>query len=477
MRSDSLQICFTPARTLVELMVARELSAREVLAAHLEQISAVNPQVNAIVTLVAERAAAAAAAADERLARGGEAGLLHGLPVAHKDTHRTAGIRTTFGSPIHRDLVPDVDELIIARMRAAGAITIGKTNVPEFAAGSHTFNTLFGATANPYDPSRSAGGSSGGAAAALACGMHPIADGSDMGGSLRNPAAFCNVVGMRPTVGRVPAYPAVNGWSNLSVEGALARSADDLALVLSAVSGEDPRSPISLPGGAGEFAGRLGAELSGLRVGWSPDLGGAVPVEREVAAAVGAAAATFAAAGAIVEESCPDFTGGDEVFKVLRAHHFALAYGELLDEHREQLKETLAANIAEGRALTSERIRAAERERTIVYERVARFFSDHDLLVLPTTQLLPFPIEWEYPEEVAGVAFSGYLDWMASCYLVTITGCPACSVPVTFSPGGLPVGVQLVGAPRRDRLVLEAAHLLEVASGASTRRPALALAG
>ncbi|HVB05773.1 MAG TPA: amidase [Acidimicrobiales bacterium] len=470
-------LCFASARELVAMMVRRELSARELLTAHLAQIERVNTDVNAIVTLVPERAAAAAAAADEHLASGGAPGLLHGLPVAHKDTHRTAGIRTTFGSPIHADLVPEEDDLIVARLREAGVVTIGKTNVPEFAAGSHTFNPLFGATANPYDLSRSAGGSSGGAAAALATGMCPLADGSDMGGSLRNPASFCNVVGMRPSVGRVPGVPAVNAWANLSVEGMLARSADDLALALSAVAGEDPRSPIALPGDGSALGAPLGRSVGRLRVGWSRDLGGAVPVEAEPAAAVAAAALLFEGIGADIEEACPDFSGGDLVFKTLRAQHFALAYGALLDAHRPLVKQTLAENIEAGRALTGEQLRDAEQARTVLYLRFAEYFSHHDLLLLPVSQVPPFPIGAEYPTEISGVALGGYLDWMASCYLVSVTGLPACSVPVAFTEDGLPLGVQVVGPPRDDRLVLEAAHLLERAAGVSTRRPALAVGG
>lgn len=477
MTPSGQEICFASARELVASMLRRELSAREVLEAHLAQIEAVNPAVNAVVTLVAERARDQASAADERLVKGEEPGLLHGLPVAHKDTHRTAGVRTTFGSPIHRDLVPDVDELIVERLRGAGVVTLGKTNVPEFAAGSHTFNTIFGATANPYDPTRSAGGSSGGAAAALACGMHPLADGSDMGGSLRNPATFCNVVGMRPSVGRVPSYPAANAWSNLSVEGMLARSADDLSLALAAVAGDDPRSPIALPGDGSEFLVPLRGEVTGLSIGWSRDLGGAFPVDREVGEAVAVAASLFAEGGAHVEERVPDLSGGDEVFKVLRAHHFALAYGPFLDAHPEQMKATLVGNIEAGRSLSVEQLRAAERHRTVLYERVVEYFRHHDLLVLPTSQVLPFPIDQEYPTEINGVELASYLDWMASCYLITIVGLPACSVPVTFSDGGLPIGVQLVGPPRADRFVLECAHHLEQAAGAARRRPALAIDG
>ncbi|MFD0687694.1 amidase [Actinomadura fibrosa] len=467
------EIVFTPARELARLVRTRELSAREVLQAHLDQIERTNPQVNAIVTLVPERAEREALAADERLASGAETGPLHGLPVAHKDTHATAGIRTTSGSPIFADHVPDTDDLIVERMRAAGTVTLGKTNVPEFAAGSHTFNPVFGVTRNPYDPSRSAGGSSGGAAAALACGMHPLADGSDMGGSLRNPASFCNVVGFRPSPGRVPSWPVPAAWATMSVQGPMARDVADVALLLSVLAGPDPRSPIALETPGAAFAVPLDRDLAGLRVAWSPDLGGTVPVDPAVTTALEPAAKVFADLGCTVEEACPDLSGADEVFRTLRAWHWDLSLGPLLDERRGDFKPSLAANIEAGRLLTGADVGRAEALHTALFHRVRTFFERYDALLLPVSQVPPFDAGAEYPAEVAGVPMADYLEWMRSCYLVSATGCPALSVPAGFTPDGLPVGLQIVGPHRADLAVLQIGHAYERATGHGARRPPL----
>jgi amidase len=464
-------VCFMTALELRAALRTGELSAREVVQAHLDQIERFNPEVNAVVTLVAERALAEAAAADERTAAGAEQPPLHGLPVAHKDVHETAGIRTTYGSPLRADYVPARDELIIERMRAAGAITLGKTNVPEFAAGSHTFNPIFGATRNPYDHGKSAGGSSGGAAAALACGMHPVADGSDMGGSLRNPASFNNVVGFRPSPGRVPDWPAPLGWAALSVKGPMARTVADAALLLSVLAGPDPRSPIALAEPGARFAAPLDADLRGLRVAWSPDLGGAVPVEPEVASVVTAAAGVFEAMGCSVTEACPDLSGADEVFRTLRAWHFEVTYGPFLDQCPEQLKDTIRWNTEAGRRLTGPDLGRAEIARTELFHRVREFFTAYDVLVLPVSQVPPFDIGVEYPARVAGQEMRDYLEWMGSAYLISATGCPALAVPAGFTPGGLPVGVQIVGPHRADFAVLQAGHAFEQATEVGRRRP------
>ena len=334
--TDGDELYYRTATDLARLLRGKHVSAREVVAAHLARIEAVNPALNAIVTLTAERAMEQAAIADEWAARGEFLGPLHGIPVAHKDNHLTAGIRTTFGSPIYADFVPDADDIVIERMRAAGVITLGKTNIPEFAAGGHTFNEVFGITRNPYDPSVTAGGSSGGAAAALAAGMHPLADGNDFGGSLRLPAGFCNVIGLRPSAGRVPVYPDADAFTGLSVSGPMARTVDDVALLLSVLAGPDRRSPISLEEPGSAFASVPDGGLAGRRVAYSVDLGGAVEVEDEVADLVRRAASACEAAGAVVEEACPDFTGADECFRTLRAWRFAATLGALLDEHRER---------------------------------------------------------------------------------------------------------------------------------------------
>ena len=467
------EICFLSARELTRRIRARELSAREVTEAHLARIEAVNPRVNAVVTLTAERAMREAAAADQLLAAGAEPPPLHGLPVAHKDTHETAGVRTTSGSPLLADNVPARDELVIERMRAAGTIMLGKTNVPEFAAGSHTFNPVFGTTLNPYDLSRSAGGSSGGAAAALACGMHPVADGSDMGGSLRNPASFCNVVGLRPSPGRVPSWPGDAAWSTMSVQGPMARTVADAALLLSVLAGPDPRSPVALETPGSAFAVPLDRDLAGLRVAWAPRLDGSIPFEPEVVATLEPAVKVFTELGCTVEEACPDLSGAEEVFRTLRAWQFELGLGTVLDRHRDRLKPTLVRNIEEGRRLTGSELGRAEVLHTRLYHRTREFFERYDLLLAPVCQVLPFDADLEYPAHVAGRPMHTYVDWMRSAYLISATGCPALSVPGGFTAGGLPVGLQVIGPHRADLAVLQAGHAFEQATMHAERRPVL----
>ncbi|MGH3356002.1 MAG: amidase family protein, partial [Nocardioidaceae bacterium] len=391
-------LCFSTARDLAAALHHRELSAREVVEAHLSRIEQMNPAVNAVVTVVADEALAAADAADARLGAGEATGPLHGVPVLHKDTHETAGIRTTYGSPLLADNVPERDELVIERLRAAGTIALGKTNVPEFAAGSHTFNEVFGLTRNPYDLGRSAGGSSGGAAAALACGMTPIADGSDMGGSLRNPAAFCNVVGLRPSPGRVPTWPAPAAWSTLSVQGPMARTVADAALMLSAMAGPDNRSPIALQDAGVDFAVPLERDLAGLRVAWSPDLGGGVTVDPRVVGALEPQVEVFSALGCEVERACPDFSGADEIFRILRAWQFELALGPVVDRHRDKVKPSVVWNVEVGRNLTGRDIGRAEMLHTQLFHRMREFFQHHDVLLLPVSQVPPFDSSLEYPQ-------------------------------------------------------------------------------
>jgi amidase len=467
------ELCFRPATELAGMLRAREISARELLDAHLDRIERLDPSVNAVVTLDADGARAAADAADAALAAGEDVGPLHGLPVAHKDTHATGGMRTTWGSPLHTDTVPLRDELIVARYKAAGAVRVGKTNVPEFAAGSHTFNPVFGVTHNPYRHGLSAGGSSGGAAAALASGFVPLADGSDMGGSLRNPAAFCNVVGFRGTPGRVPTWPAAMGWSQLSVQGPMGRTVADVALQLSVVAGPDPRVPISLSDDPAGFAAALPERLDGLRVAWAPDLGGRVTVDPAITSVLASSAAVFADLGATVEDDCPDLSDADDVFGTLRAWIFDANFSDLARKHPDKVKESIRWNAEMGAKLSGADVARAETLHTKLYERMVAFFERYDVLLAPTTQVLPFPVELEYPTEIGGVAQDNYLEWMRSCTLFSATGCPALSVPGGFTPDGLPVGLQVIGAPRADRRVLEAGHAFEQATRFWQRRPAL----
>ena len=466
----SPEICFLTATELARRIRAKDLSAREVMEAHLAQIERINPKVNAIVTLLPERAMAQAAAADERLARGETIGPLHGLPIAHKDLVPTRGIRTTSGSPIFKDFVPEEDGLIVERIREAGAIAIGKTNTPEFGAGSQTYNEVFGETLNPYDLSKTCGGSSGGAAVALACGMLPIADGSDMGGSLRNPANFCNVVGLRPSPGRVPTWPGLAGWFPLTVEGPMARTVQDAALLLSAIAGPDPRSPIAIAEPGTRFSGPLERDFKGVRIAWSPNLG-SLPVDARVTAAINAQRHVFESLGCAVEDGEPDFSDADEIFKILRAWRFELALGELLEDHRHQMKDTVVWNIEEGRKLTGPQIAWAERRRTELYHRVRRFMETCEFLVLPVSQVPPFDVKQRYITEIDGVKMETYIDWMKSCYYISTIGHPAISVPCGFTPEGLSVGVQIVGRHRDDLGVLQLAHAFEQATGFWKRRP------
>lgn len=465
------ELCFMTATALAERIRQRELSAREVMEAHLAQIARVNPTINAIVSQVPEEEALALAdAADQALARGDEVGPLHGLPIAHKDLEETKGLRTTFGSPIYKDLVPDRDTLLVERLKGAGALTIGKTNVPEFGAGSQTFNPVFGPTLNPYDTTKTCGGSSGGAGAALACGMLPIADGSDLGGSLRNPGNFNNVVGLRPSTGRVPIWPARLGWYPLSVKGPMARTVQDVALLLSVMAGPDPRSPISLQDSGSTFLQPLERDFRGVRIAWSPDLGG-LPVDPRVQEVLKSQLHVFSDLGAEVEEATPDLTGARDVFHVLRGYSFAAGHAEHLRQHRDLLKDTVIWNTEQGLKLTGLQVAEAEAQRTEIYHRMRTFMETYEFLICPVNQVPPFDVNQPYPTEINGVAMEDYLDWMRSAYYITVTGHPAISVPCGFTPEGLPVGVQIVGRYRDDFGVLQLAHAFEQATQVWRRRP------
>ena len=459
-----------PATDLARSIAAREISAVEVMEAHLSRIDRVNPTVNAIVTLLPGQARQGAEAADAAVARGDALGPLHGLPVAHKDLTWTKGIRTTFGCRAFEHFVPDADALIVERLRAAGAITIGKTNTPELGAGSQTFNAVFGATRNPYDTTKTCGGSSGGAAVALATGMLPIADGSDLGGSLRNPAGYCNVVGFRPSPGRVPVWPSQAAWFPMGVQGPMARNVTDVALMLSAIAGPDPRAPISLPEPGSVFQPSLNRDMDGARIAWSRDLGG-LPVDPQVTAVIDAERGTFERLGCVVEDAEPDMRGVADVFRVWRAWYFELCYGTLLDEHRELLKDTVIWNIEEGRRLDGPRLGGAARAWSALLDRARRFFERYEFLVLPVSQVPPFDVDQPYVTEIDGVKMETYLDWMSSCAHISVLGLPAISVPCGFTGDGLPVGVQIVGRQHDDLRVLQLAHAFEQVNGAGLRRP------
>jgi amidase len=471
--SGAPELCFKSAVDLARMIREKAVSAREVLEAHLRQIERVNPKVNAIVTLVADEARQAADRADQALRNGAAVGPLHGLPIAVKDLVDTKGIRTTYGSRIYKDHVPTRDELLVERLRGAGAIVLGKSNTPEFGAGSQTFNEVFGETRNPWDLTKTCGGSSGGGAVALACGLAPIADGSDFGGSLRNPPSFCNVFGLRPSPGRVPDWPSGLAWQTLSVSGPMGRSAEDAALLLSALAGPDLRSPIALPEPGDLFRQPLGRNFKGTRIAWSRNLGGR-PVEPRVTAVCEGVRNVFTGLGCVVEDGEPDFEGADDIFQTLRAFQYAVGHAEHLQKHRDLLKDTVIWNTEKGLALSGLEVARAEAKRGALYERMRVFMERYDFLVLPVSQVAPFPLEVRWIQEVAGVRMKTYIDWMATCYCITLTGLPAASVPAGFTPEGLPVGLQIVGRHQRDLEVLQMAHAFESATGFGRRRPPVA---
>jgi amidase len=471
-----MDLCATPAVELARLIRSRELSATELLAAVLSRIGTVNPGINAIITLVPEHAADVAAGLDEQAARGSFAGPLHGLPIAVKDLAETAGIRTTFGSPIFASFVPSFDAPHVALLKQAGAVVIGKTNVPEFGAGSQTFNPVFGPTRNPYDTRLTPGGSSGGAAAAVAAGLIPFADGSDLGASVRNPASFCGLVGLRTTPGLVPA----DLLDPLGVIGPIARTAPDAALLLAGMCGTDPGLPLARPDRPGDFLGLRPATLPGLRVAWTFDLGD-LPVQPEVREVLGVLRGTLEDAGCAVTDAAPALSDADETFQVLRAARMA-GMAPLLRSHRGQVKATLAWNIEKGVALGGEQVAAARARQAEIFGRVRSFLAGgpYDVLALPTVQVLPFPVEQEWVTEINGEPMATYIDWMRSCSRITVSAHPAVSVPAGLTAAGpgtaasttgapataaLPVGLQLVGRYGDDRRLLEIATAIMALRG------------
>ncbi len=461
-------LCFETATSLAALIRSRAVSCVEVLDAHLARIEALNPRLNAIVSLVPDRARERAAALDAEFPV--DVPLLYGLPIAHKDLVSTRGLRTTFGSPLFAEHVPDKDDLIVERLRAAGTVCLGKTNTPEFGAGSQTFNPVFGATRNPYDPTRTCGGSSGGAAVALASRMLPIADGSDLGGSLRNPAAFCNVVGLRPAPGRVPGYPARSPWFDMPVKGPMARTVDDVALMLAAMVGDDPRVPLALTDPGDHFYPLVPIAPKGLRIALAPDLGG-VPVEREIRETIEAMGARIAGLGCEVELACPDLTDATDIFHVQRANWYRERFGGLPPAQRAKLKDTIEWNLSAGEALTLADLDRTSAQRAALFDRVAEFFTRFDFLVCPTTQVLPFPVEQPYPTSIEGTPMHDYLEWMQSCAQLTVAGCPSISIPGGFSANGLPIGLQIASPQRTEAKLLAFAKVIEADTRYGERLP------
>lgn len=470
------ELGYRSAASQVAAMHRGKLSAVELMNACYDRIERYNPHINALVNVLdRDQALERAHQADRDRAAGARLGPLHGLPMAAKDLCDAAGFPTTSGFSPFRSRMAHQDCELVARQRAAGALIIAKSNVPEFGLGSHTFNALFGTTRNPYAPDRSAGGSSGGAAAALACGMVPLADGSDMGGSLRNPASFCNVVGLRPSIGRVPDERPMGWLARLSTPGPMARTVSDTALLLSVQSGHFAADPLSLSQPGHVFCGTLARDMSKLRIAWSTNLGH-LPVDEEVATVIEQAAATFAELGCHVEEACPDLHSAMAVFHTQRAAALAVLGRDLeaaVPDWRDHAKDTAIWNIERGLAVTAGQLIDAETERTAIYRRAATFFDRYDALLLPAAQVPPFPAEHEWVSEVAGQPMHDYIEWMTVCCAISVTGLPAISVPAGFTAGGLPVGLQIVAGPHDDLGLLQIAHEFEQATLLHQRQPLL----
>ncbi len=457
MASDQELIKAT-ACAVVDKLKSGEVSPLDLLDVLEKRIAEVDGAINALPTLCFDRARANARELMKRPA--GERGLLAGLPVPIKDLTNVAGVLTTQGSPIYKDTVPTKSDIMVEHLEASGAVIYAKSNTPEFGAGANTFNEVFGPTLNPWDTSRSAAGSSGGAAAALASGTAWLAHGSDMGGSLRNPASFCGIVGMRPSIGRVAHTPVAKIDRNLGVQGPMARNVEDIALMLDAMSGEHPADPLSLPVLPTSFLSAARSGKKPKRVAYSPDLG-ITPVDPEVAEITRKAAMRFAEAGVIVEEAHPDLREAHECFHVLRAFDFAISKANLLREKRDLLKPEVIWNIEEGLKLSVDDLVRAEAQRVAMTNRALEFFKTYDLLLTPATIVAPFPIENRYVAECAGKTFDNYVEWLGIVYAITLICSPALSLPCGFTKAGLPVGLQIVAAPRGEAQLLAGAKAIE----------------
>jgi amidase len=462
-------VCDKTAVELMQLLNSRALSPVELLDACLARIAAVNPAVNAVVTLDEPGARAAASHAEAEIMRGEDRGPLHGLPVLIKDTQDTKGMRSTYGSPILADNIPAADQASVARLRAAGAIIFGKTNTPEWAAGANTRNPVFGATGNPFDPMRSAAGSSGGSAVALACGMAPLASGSDTGGSLRNPAAYSGIVGMRPSSGLVASDKRAHGWSNLSTDGPMARNVADTALMLSVMASDDGRDPLAytLPGEA--IRGRrerwsppAPTDLGKLRVAFTEDFGFA-PTEAAIRRVLRKRVAKIAPLVADCGEGTPDCSGADESFAVLRAGLFLSNHGKNFRERPQLLGPNVRANVEEGLGYSLDDYARAAVAQTRIYRSFQSFFESCDVLISPAITVSPRPWAELYPAEIDGVPTRSYFHWLALAYGVTLAGHPALSLPLGLDEQGLPFGLQIVGPRGGDAIVLSVAAALESA--------------
>ncbi len=466
--SSGSELIRSSAVSIVNLLKAGEVTPLDLLDALEQRIGEVDGTLNALPTLCFDRARDHARKISARPPA--ERGLLQGLPIPIKDLSPVAGVRSTSGSPIFADHVPEESAGLVEVIEEQDGVVYAKSNTPEFGAGASTFNEVFGRTGNPWDTTRSPAGSSGGAAAALASGMAWVAHGSDMGGSLRNPASFCGIVGLRPSPGRVPASPSSTPYDTLGQQGPMARTVEDTALLLDAMSKFHPDDPLSFASFPGEFSACVEKRIKPKRVAYSPDLG-ITPVDPDVARVCADAAARFQDAGVVVEEACPDFSGSEEVFQTLRALSFAIGLGPLLEKHRDLIKPDIIWNIEKGLNLSVEEILRAETERAVIRDRVVSFFDDYDLLLSPATIVPAFPIEQRFVEECNGHVFENYIQWLAVAYAVTNTSCPALSLPAGFTPSGLPVGLQMVSRPRGEGELLSAAAVLDDVLGFCSHTP------
>jgi amidase len=457
-------LCSLNARTLVAMMCAREVSVRDVMGAHLERIHQLNPAINAIVAMLPDEeclqlAEAAQRRLDGELAAGRVPPALFGLPVAFKDTEPAVGFPQSQGSPIFRDFMPALDSIVVERIRRAGAIPIGKTNVPEFAMGSHTYNRVYGPTRNPFDLRLSAGGSTGGGAAAVTTGMLALADGSDLGGSLRNPASFNNVVGFRPSVGLVPLGPGALPYG-FGVKGPIARSVDDAALMLSVMAGADPRDPATYPSDPARLASVDACDLRRLRIAWALDLGG-LPLDARVRAALEPMRHVIESFGCAVDDACPDLADAEQIFLTIRRWRSWHTLGPLLQTHRSEMKPEAIEEIEAGARVTGMDVANAMARHVDLMARMALFQERYEVLVCAVSQVPPFDIDIAWPREIAGVGMESYVAWMKSAYLISATWCPSIALPAAFTSDGLPVGLQCVGRYREDARLLSFAKAIE----------------
>jgi Asp-tRNA(Asn)/Glu-tRNA(Gln) amidotransferase A subunit family amidase len=472
---DATELCYLPATQLAAAIRAKDLSPTEVVDAFLSRIERLNPRLNAYCTVTADLARTAARQAEAAVLQGATIGPLHGVPFSLKDLTLTKGIRTTFGSKIYEHHVPTEDAILVERLRAAGAILLGKTNTPEFGCKGMTDNKVFGTTYSPWNLARTPGGSSGGAGAAVAAGLGPLAEGSDLAGSIRMPASHCAVVGFKPSQGRIPRYPNANAWNTLSFNGPITRTVADAALMFQVMAGPDARDPLSLPQTGEDFCAAVQGDLSlrGLRVAWTADLAGMVPVEPVVQDICRRATRVFADLGCEIDDASPDCRGAHELFAVLNANLRLAAVGDYVDQWREQMDPLLVWRVDQGRQFTMADVGQAEKARTALYQRFHKFFATYDLLLLPTTVAPPYAVDAAYPTVVAGRRITTPYELLLLTYAFNLTGQPAITVPAGWTDDGLPIGLQIVGRWHADTTVLRAAAAFEAAAPWAQRRPPL----